>query len=320
MRRRRVNDLRGQAVVITGGSRGLGYALAREFAARGSHLLLCARDSDELDRARRNLLDRCGGRVVSVTCDVTDPYQVRNMIDAAIEEYGGIDILVNNAGAISVGPVHTMTLEDFEQAMDVMFWGMVHTTLATLPKLRERGRGNIVNISSIGGKVSVPHLLPYSCAKFAAMAFSEGLCAELKGTGVNVLTIAPGLMRTGSFLNARFKGAEDGEAGWFSAGASLPGISMSARRAARQIVSAIEQGRTERILTTQANVLARFHALFPELSISVMGLVNRLLPQGSRRMETGSESDLLQRPWMKAITLLGRRAAKELLQPAVQAR
>ncbi len=312
---RRKMDLRGRVVLITGGSRGLGLALAREFAARGSHLVLCARNSAELERAAFDL-SGCEGTVVTVACDVTDRDQVKRLIDEALGRFGRIDVLVNNAGTISVGPIHTMTIQDFEDAMNVMFWGLVYTTLAALPHFRERAGGSIVNITSVGGKVSVPHLVPYSCAKFAAVAFSEGIRAELNGTGVKVVTIAPGLMRTGSFLNAFFKGAEQGEAAWFSAGASLPGISMSASRAARQIIEALEQGRSERILSTPANLMARFHGLFPELSVAILGLVNRVLPHGSRDVETGRESEILRRPWMRALTILGRRAANEYLQPA----
>src|SRR5207302_4043287 len=138
--------------------------------------------------------------------------------------------------------------------------------------------GRIANITSVGAKVSVPHLIPYSCAKFAAAAFSEGMRAELQGTGVRVITIAPGLMRTGSYLNALFKGAEEDEAAWFSVSSSLPGLSMSAGRAAKQIISATVTGRAERTLSTPANVLARFHGLFPGATADILGLVNRLLP------------------------------------------
>jgi short-subunit dehydrogenase len=199
-----------------------------------------------------------------------------------------------------------------------MFWGTVYTTLAALPHLSERG--HIVNVTSIGGKISVPHLLPYSCAKFAAVAFSEGLRAELSGTGKKVVTIAPGLMRTGSFVNALFKGAEPSDAAWFSAGSSLPGLSISAKRAARLIIDAMEQGRAERILSVPANLAARFHGLFPEVSVSILGLVNRLLPRGTHETNLGKDSEVLRRPWMQALTILGRRAAEEYHQPVTLSR
>jgi len=147
--------------------------------------------------------------------------------------------------------------------MNVIYWGTVHTTLAVLPHMLGRGAGRIVNVTSIGGRVSVPHLLPYSCAKFAAVAFSEGLRSELSGTGVKTITIAPGLMRTGSFLNAKFKGDDESEASWFAAAASLPGISMSAQRAVNQIIAATERGAAERTLSVPAQVLGLAHGLCP---------------------------------------------------------
>ena len=133
------------------------------------------------------------------------------MVAEAAELLGPIDVLVNNAGIITVGPFLEMDVEDFDQAMKVMFWGPLYTTLAVLPAMRARKQGSIVNITSIGGKVSVPHLLPYCCAKFAAVALSEGLRTELMPDGIRVTTIAPGLLRTGSHLNARFKGKQADE-------------------------------------------------------------------------------------------------------------
>src|SRR5439155_11331763 len=115
--------------------------------------------------------------------------------------FGQIDILVNNAGVIKVGPLDTMAVEDFEKAVAVMFWGVVYPTLAVLPEMRRRRSGRIAAITSIGGKVSVPHLLPYCCAKFAAVGFCEGLRAELAPYGIRVTTVVPGLMRTGSHRN-----------------------------------------------------------------------------------------------------------------------
>jgi short-subunit dehydrogenase len=163
-----------------------------------------------------------------------------------------------------------------------MFSGTVHTTLAALPHIQKRPGSTMVNITSIGGKVSVPHLLPYSCAKFAAPAYSEGLRAELQSTGIRIVTIVPGLMRTGSYLNASVKGETSAEAAWFSLGSTLPGISMSAERAASQIIAAARSGRAERILSTRANLLARFQSLAPGLMSEVLVLVNRLLPSGNR--------------------------------------
>src|SRR5947207_4543781 len=196
------------------------------------------------------------------------------MVEEATMRFGRIDAVINNAGIIQVGPIETMTIEDFERAMAVNFWGVVYTTLAVLPSMLARRRGNIVNITSIGGKVSVPHLLPYSCAKFAAVGFSEGLRAELARDHIPVTTIVPGLMRTGGHLNALFKGDREAEFTWFSLGASLPGISMAAERAARQIVRAAKRGEAERILSLPANLLASFHGLLPGATAGLLRLVH----------------------------------------------
>lgn len=320
-RRRQYMNLAGQVVLITGASRGLGLLLAHEFAREGCRLVICARDPQTLDRARWEL-EKDGAEVLAVTCDVSDRGQVERMIDEAIWHYGRIDILVNNAGNIQVGPVHTMTIDDFEQAMDVMYWGILYTTWAVLPQMRRRGYGRIVNITSVGGKVSVPHLLPYSSAKFAAVGLSQGLRAELAQDGIQVTTIVPGLMRTGSHLNAEFKGQQSGEFTWFSLGASLPLITMNARRAARQIVQAAKEGRAERTLTLPAIGLARFHGLFPGLTADILGLVDRFILPGASRHDTDWQRGMeiqeeLPEPHQqvqKTLTALGRQAASRLNQ------
>jgi NAD(P)-dependent dehydrogenase (short-subunit alcohol dehydrogenase family) len=301
--------LRDKTVLITGGSRGLGLIMAREFAREGARVAICARDAEELDRARTDLVRR-GARAFTVTCDVTDREQVAAMVGAVTERFGPIDVLVNNAGIIGVGPMEVMTLEDYEEAMRTHFWGPLYTTLAVLPGMRERKDGRIVNITSIGGKISVPHLLPYSASKFALVGLSEGLRAELKKDGIVVTTVCPGLMRTGSPRNATFKGRNRAEYAWFSISDSLPVSSMSAERAARQIVAACKRGDAEIVLTIQAQIAVRFHGLFPGLTANLLGLVNKLLPEpggiGARRaLGKESESDL-SRSWL---TDLSKRAA-----------
>jgi NAD(P)-dependent dehydrogenase (short-subunit alcohol dehydrogenase family) len=308
--------IRGQVVLITGGSRGLGLALARRFAREGCRIAICARDEKELERARGDLASR-GADVLTVPCDVTSQEQIAALIERVLGHFGRIDILVNNAGEIQVGPVESMTLDDFRHAMNVMFWGTVYPTMALLPHFSERRSGRIVNITSIGGKVSVPHLLPYNCAKFAAVGFSEGLRAELADKGVKVVTIAPGLMRTGSYLNAFFKGDQERESTWFSLSSTMPLLTISGDRAARQIVDATRRGDAVKILTTPANALARFHGMFPGATTEILGLVNRLiLPSGTgRRSKRGSDTGALRGPVLSAATVLGRVAARRFLQP-----
>ena len=192
LQRRKFIDVQGKVVLITGGSRGFGLAIAEEFARMGSKLVLCSREDDELERVRQKLTE-FGTQVLTVRCDVTDVEQVQRLIDQATERFGRVDILVNNAGIISVGALPTLTRQDFEESMNVIFWGTYNTTMAVLPQMKERKDGRIVNIASVGGKASVPHLLSYSSAKFAVEGFSAGLHAELAKDGIVVTTVSPGL-------------------------------------------------------------------------------------------------------------------------------
>src|SRR5829696_7003549 len=276
---RRLNDydLSGKTVLITGGSRGLGLVLARGFAAEGANVAVCARDHRELGRARADLASR-GARVFAFPCDVTDRAQVRELVDVVTRHFGRVDVLVNNAGVIQVGPAEEMTLEDYEQAMAVHFWGPLYATLAVLPQMRARRAGRVVNVSSIGGKVSVPHLVPYSASKFALAGLSDGLRAELAKDGIVVTSVYPGLMRTGSPRNATFKGQHRAEYAWFAISDSLPVTSIKAERAAAQIIDACRRGDAEVSLTLLAQAAVKFRALFPEVTADILAVVNRLLP------------------------------------------
>lgn len=303
--RLREYDLKNKTVLITGGSRGLGLVLAREFAREGARLVLCARDEQELEYARMDL-NELGAEVMTVTCDVRNKDDVARMIATV----GDVDVLVNNAGVIQVGPIEVMTHEDFELAMKAHFWGPLNTIMAVLPSMRARGSGRIVNISSIGGKVSVPHLVPYNASKFALVGLSKGLRAELKKDGIVVTTICPGLMRTGSPRNAEFKGKHRLEYAWFSISDALPLLTVSAENAARQIVRACKRGRAELVISVPAKLAVLFEALFPEAMYDLLGLVNQFLPGpggvGTQRMK-GKESESSWSPsWL---TVLNEEAA-----------
>lgn len=315
-RRANAMDLRHAVVLITGGSRGLGLALAEEFAREGARVAICARDEAELGRAAERI-ERLGAEVLAVRCDVGDRDAVHELIRRVTDRWQRLDVLVNNAGVIQVGPLETQMLDDFDEAMGTMFWGTVYTTLTAMPRMIGQRSGRIVNITSIGGKVAVPHLLPYTAAKFAAAGFSEGLKTELARHGVSVVTVVPGLMRTGSFVNALFKGRHRLEYGLFSPMSSLPFLTIDAREAARKIVAATRRGDAEITLTVPANLLARFHGLFPGLTADLMGLTNRLLPGtdgigASRALGKESETAFSR----SFLTALGRAAAYDLNQYA----
>ncbi len=305
-------SFRGRVVVITGGSRGLGILLARELSRRGARVVINARDADELQAARAELREG-GGDAEAYAADVSDPVHADRLIREVIARYDRIDVLINNAGIIQVAPLAQMSLADFEQAQAVNFWGMVHTTLAALPQMRARRAGRVVNVTSIGGAVAVPHLLPYSAAKFAALGFSEGLAAETARDGVRVTTVVPGLMRTGSFVNALFKGQREREAAWFSVASSLPLLSMDGRRAARRILAACARGQSFLTLGLPAKLLRLFHGLLPGTTVRLLGLANALLPRpGGAGPQAAAEPGWQHRTGVARsfLTALGDKAAR----------
>ena len=281
--RRREISLGGRVVLITGGSRGLGLLLAKKFAGEGAKVAIAARDESELAKAKE-ALSYYAGNVLAIPGDVTDRIQASRIVEETVRRFGRVDILVNNAGIIQVGPAQEMNHQDFQAAMDINFYGVLNMILAVSPQMRARKSGRIVNITSIGGRVAVPHMLPYSCSKFAATALSEGLRAELARDNIAVTTILPGTIRTGSHNQATFKGNQKAEYRNFSLSASLPLISISADFAADQILTATKRGEAERVVGLPAQTLATLHGLFPGVTGDVFGLFNEyLLPGAGRR-------------------------------------
>ncbi len=269
--------LRGKVVFITGGSRGLGLVLARHICSRGGNVVLIARDAEELARAKSDLARR-HSTVMTIPCDLLDTEQIQAAVRQAIDRFGKIDILINNAGTIEVGPLEHLMPEDFERAMRLHFWAPFDLISQIVPEMRIWGGGRIVNISSIGGKVAVPHMASYSASKFALTGFSDAIRAELARDNIHVTTVAPGLMRTGSHVKAKFKGRHDDEFAWFAASAGAPLISMNADRAARKILAACRRGQPSLTLTFTARTTILGNALFPNLTGYTMKFVNRLLP------------------------------------------
>lgn len=287
---------RGKVVVITGGSRGLGLAIAEEFGRRGAKLVLAARNETQLSNARAQLLERGAIRsaddALISTVDLRKPEDAERLIEEANRRFGRVDVLINNAGVITVGPVENQGLEQFREAMEANFFCGLHCTLSVLPQMLRRREGTIANVTSIGGRIAVPHLLPYTASKFAAVGLSEGLGMELRSKGIRVTTICPGLMRTGSHRNAMFTGDASREYRWFSLAANMPGASSSARHAARKIADGIAAGCAEITITPQALLAARLGNLSPELKRMFMMGIHMALPdpvEGQNTPRRGEE-------------------------------
>lgn len=273
VRRARMTSLRDKVVVLVGASRGFGLDVARVLVEKGARVVVCARDAGELERAHALVRE-----ISFVTCDASDETQVRAFVHAAIAVHGRIDVLITNASNIQVGPVEHRRRDDFEAALQQIFWTTYLPTMAVLPHMRANRRGHLVHVTSFGGRIAAPHLLPYSTAKFAATGFSEGLRAEVAKDGIFVTTVTPGLMRTGSYVNVPFKGQHERELAWFAAGAALPVTSVRSMVAAARLVRAIERRQATATFSLGVRAAVLLKALAPELMARLLALQNRLLP------------------------------------------
>ncbi len=270
-------DLAGKIVVITGASGGHGLMVARQAAARGAHLVIAARQLDQLKQAEPDLLNAGAASVLSVATDVSDEGQVRSLIDQAVSRHGRVDVLINNAGQIQVGPIDSMTLDDYREAMAVNFWGAVYATLAVVPHMKAQGFGRIGNVVSIGGKVAAPHLLPYTASKFALTGFTEGIRAELARDNIRVTGLYPATIRTGGQTHASFKGDHGAEYTWFSLSDTLPVLSSSAEHSATKFLDGVCDGEAEVLVGWPTYAAIVFQSLLPNETAELSATVNQYL-------------------------------------------
>lgn len=287
----------GLSAVITGGSRGLGFAMARALLEDGASVTLLARDAEELDRACAQLNEH-SDRVFSVVCDVTQFEALETALAEARARFGKVDFFVHNAGSVTVGPFASMTDEDFSAQMRIHFDAAVQGLRAIHPYLRMQDGGRILMVSSIGGRVPIPHMAPYCASKFALGGFAQAVRPELLRDGISLTVAYPGLMRTGSPKQAVFKGDHEREFAWFATGDSIPGLSMSAASAARKMLDAALEGRAEIVVGLPAKLADTFYHSFPELFASLSAVATRFLPSDrSKERHTGADSRGLFSSW-----------------------
>lgn len=310
-------DLAGKNVVVTGGSRGLGLQIAREVARRGSRIGLCARSSVELEAARVEL-EAAGNVVTTMVCDVRDGAQVERAFAHFTRVLGPIDALFNVAGVIAVGPVEALTLDDFADVMETNFFGSVRATFAVLPAMRARRSGRIVNVTSIGGELAVPHMLPYCASKFAFVGFSQGLAAEVARDGVRITTVVPGLMRTGSPPHATFAGRTQREYALFALADATPATSVSVEHAAKAIVTACERGSQRLVVSWQAKLALFANRIAPTLVLRALTATGYVLPDAGETPEHrsgfASESPVTRSP-LDALSKRASETQNETLDP-----
>jgi 3-oxoacyl-[acyl-carrier protein] reductase len=200
--------LAGRKAIVTGGSKGLGRAIAEELAREGADLAICARHQDELNVAADEL--RQSARTIHArAADVTDPEQIEAFVGSAIEALGGVDVLVNNAGGARPGTFETLTDQDWKADLDVKLFSMIRFSRAVLPSMRSRGGGRIININAVLGRSPDPGLFATSVNRAACISLSKTLAIELGPYNILVNSINIGSFLTPQWENIRQRRAPD---------------------------------------------------------------------------------------------------------------
>jgi short-subunit dehydrogenase len=238
----------GRVVFITGASAGIGAAMAREFARQGAHVALTARREDRL-AALAAEIERLGRRALVARCDVTRDGDVERAVAATVQALGRLDVAVANAGFGVVGPVASLTVDDYRRQFETNVFGVLRTVHGTLEPLRAT-RGSLVILGSVAGYVSAPRNSAYAMSKFAVRALAEALRIELSPAGVAVTLISPGYVAS-EIRQVDNQGAWHAEA----ADPAPAFLVVPAERAAREIVRAVARRRAERVVTGHGKVL-----------------------------------------------------------------
>lgn len=264
-------DLTGSRAIVTGASSGIGRAVAAELADAGGKVAVASRSADKLEQLAAELRGR-GREVLPVTADVTKPEDRERLVRAAVDAWGGLDVLVNNAGVASWGHFATSTEEINRAVLEVNFFAPVELTRAAMPHLTNGRQPAIVNVTSMCGRRGMPAWPEYSASKFALVGMSEAWRGEFARFGVDVVTIVPGLTKTG--LNDHLLRKEGR--------ADLPFESgMEPAEVARRIVVALRRGSTEVVLGTEAKKVLLVNKFAPRfLNRRIAREIKRLYPEG----------------------------------------
>ncbi len=254
----------GKIIVVTGASSGIGAASARAFAAEGGHVVVTARSAGPLERVAQEIV-RAGGKAVAIPTDVGDPQAAAALLERVARELGGIDVLVNNAGVNYRGPVEERKAEELAQIISVNLIAPILLCRAVLPHLRKRGRGAIVNVASLAGRVPLPGEATYSASKWGLRGFSFSLAEELAGTGISVSLVSPGPVDTGFIMST----IEDVPDLVFSQPMS------TAEEMAALVVDAAADGESERLPSRASGYLTTMGYLFPKLRQRLVPLMER---------------------------------------------
>ena len=268
--------LAGKVAVITGASMGIGEAIAKRFAAEGASVMLCSRDHKRCEEARVRIGHP--DRTLAWKCDVRDRGQIDAAVQAALARFGRIDIWVNNAGHGLLDAVATMDMAACRSMFETNLFGTIECMQAVLPEMKKQGNGTIINIASVAGHIPVPYMAAYCASKHAMIAMGKGMRMELRGSGINVLTVCPGYIQTDFGVNA-VKGEQ------------IKRLSGNAKRigpdrVARAVLKGYLKGKRELVVPIKDWTFIKAYQFWPQL---VEAVLVRVAKKSSARQIAATE-------------------------------
>ena len=263
---------RNASAVVTGAGSGIGRAFALELARRGGRVV-CSDIKFDTAQETVEQIESQGGQAFAVACDVTKISQVEALAVAAEEWLGGpVDLVINNAGVGAGGtPVGEVPMADWKWVLGINLWGVIHGCHVFAPKLRELGRGGIINVGSTASFSAAPLMGPYNVSKAGVLALSETLAAEFSGTRVNITALCPTFVKTNIARDGRISGKGQGFASrLIDRGASPDKIVL-------QTLSALDRGQLYVVPQLEAKAIWRFKRFLPSAYTRGAGVLNRVL-------------------------------------------
>ncbi len=257
--------------VVTGAARGIGRELALALARRGARILASDVDLEPLESTVAELR-ALGGDAIAIRCDVRSDDDVRRLAERAVEWLGAVDLLINNAGVLVTGDVAELGMDDYHRAFDVNVWGVIHGCHHFVPAMKARGRGAVLNVGSLAGMITLPHMGAYNASKAAVVALSETLNAELAQHGVSVTVLCPSFTRT-NLIDAS---SGKPKAGALAIGRALMDrLGSSPEQVARVALDAVEKRRLYAVPALHGKMVWSLKRLWPEQFRRLLGLVQR---------------------------------------------
>lgn len=280
--------MKGKVVIITGGSSGIGRALAERFGEEGARVVITGRRKEQLDLVANDLGTK-GIEILPVVADAANENECQHVIDVTIENFGRIDVLINNAGISMRAMFEDLQVDVFRKVMDVNFYGTIYTTKAALPYII-RTKGSVVGIASVNGRRATPERSAYSASKFAMVGFLESLRSEMIDRGVHVLTACPGftssnIRRSALLGNGRLQGYSPADETHM----------MSAEEVADEIYTAVIRRKRDLLLTLQGKLAVWLNILFPRwMDRKTLEFMKKEEPQSTKSTQTSASPDRLR--------------------------